>query len=404
LALRPAWRSGLSERLGLLEPAKPAGIWVHGASVGEVLAAAPLVERLVGGGCPTFASATTVSGRDLLRRILPDVASGLAPVDHPWCVEAALGRIAPKALVLVETELWPVWIAAARRRGIAVVVVSGRISDRSFSRYRRLRPLLAPTLRRIDLVGARSPRDAERFATLGARPEQIRVTGDLKLELPEDASRFHRLAPDLSEVLSSASFFVAGSTHPGEEAAALEALEACERGGLQLSLVLAPRALGRVDGVERELREAGRRVRRRSAPGGGPLAPGEVLLLDSLGELRSVFAAARAAFVGGTLVPVGGHNLLEPVLAGCPVLFGPHLAAVRESADLLLGCGAGQAVADRAGLARALVELLCDPESARARAERGRRALQEHRGSLGRSLDLIQEACARRESCSERGS
>ncbi|MDH5567773.1 MAG: hypothetical protein OEY15_14020, partial [Myxococcales bacterium] len=155
LALRPAWREGWRERIGAEGFPAPGSVWVHGASVGEISAAARLIDRLRERGQRVVASTTTLAGREVMRRSRPDVPCQLAPLDHPWCAEAALARVAPAALVLIETELWPFWIAAARRRAISLILVSARLSDRSYPRYRRLRPLLHSTLGRFDAIGVR---------------------------------------------------------------------------------------------------------------------------------------------------------------------------------------------------------------------------------------------------------
>lgn len=393
LALRPPWRTGLGERLGASPRADTGRLWVHGASVGEILAALPLADRLRAGGRRVLISTTTLTGREIVRRLRPELPSTLAPLDHPWCVARALARVRPEALLLVETELWPAWIAAASERRIPVLVVSGRISERSFPRYRRLRPLLRATFGRLAAVGARSDADAARFGELGVAKERISVTGDLKFELPEDGAS---LAPDLAAVLGDLPLVVAGSTHPGEEEAALEAFATAEAAGFAGGLVLAPRQPGRADEVAATARARGRTVRRRSVLGTQALATGEVLLLDTLGELAAVYTRARVALVGGTLAPVGGHNLLEPAHAGVPVLFGPYTANVREAANLLLSCGAGTRVPDRASLAPALVAALQDADGARRRGDAGRRAMAEHRGSVDRTLALVESVLSRK--------
>ncbi|MDX1650249.1 MAG: glycosyltransferase N-terminal domain-containing protein, partial [Myxococcota bacterium] len=378
LAVRPGLRVGLRERLGRHPGAGRRGaVWVHGASVGEIGAALGLVDALRARGEEVVASTTTVTGRARIRAARPDVPSGLAPLDHPWAAARALGRVRPSALLLIETELWPGWIAAAHDRGVPVVVVSGRISDRSLPRYRRLRRLLAPTLRRLAAVGARSREDAARFVALGVPEDRVRVTGDLKLEPPAKAP-----APpaELAAALAEVPVLVAGSTHPGEEEAALGALDAAERAGVALALVVAPRRPERFEAVAARLAGSGRRLRRRSRMEPGPLRPGEVLLLDSMGELGAVYGLAALAFVGGTLVPVGGHNILEPVQRDRPVLFGPHTGNVREAEALLRETGAGTRVEDAAGLAAATVARLRD-ERSQARAQAARRALEAHRGA-----------------------
>jgi 3-deoxy-D-manno-octulosonic-acid transferase len=385
--LRPRWRAGLGERLGA-HPAggMPAPIWVHGASVGEIRAALPLLDALAAHGHALVASTTTTTGRAVLREVRPGLAAGLAPLDHPWAVARALARVAPKALVFVEAELWPSWVRAADERGIALLVVSGRISERSFARWRRLPGALRGTLTRFRAIGAQSEADAARYVALGAPSERVSVCGDLKLDATPPGAPPAALAALLADV----PFVVAGSTHEGEEAAALAALEAAERAGPGAALVLAPRHPERFERAAEIVRASGRRLRRRSAAGAGSLAAGEVLLLDTLGELATLYAGARVAFVGGTLAPVGGHNLLEPALAGCPVLFGPHVERARESAALLLAAGAAEQVADADALARAVVAALADPGAARARGARARAALAAHRGASERAVALIE--------------
>jgi 3-deoxy-D-manno-octulosonic-acid transferase len=299
----------------------------------------------------------------------------------------------PRALVLIETELWPCFIAGAARRDVPVVLVSGRLSDRSFPRYRRIAALLRPTLRRLSAVGARTATDAERFAALGVPEARISVTGDLKLEVgatPPTPS------PDLEAALPDLPLLVAGSTHPGEEEAALRALDAVEQAGLPAALVLAPRHLDRTDAAIQAVQRSGRSAQRRSALPGRPLAAGEVLVLDTLGELASLYPRAAAAFVGGTLVPVGGHNVLEPVAAHRPVVFGPHTANVRYAVEILRECGAGLRVEDAEGLGRAWASLLVDPEAAGSRGEAGWREMQKHRGSAERAAELVVSALGAR--------
>jgi 3-deoxy-D-manno-octulosonic-acid transferase len=392
LALRPAWRVGLRERLGALPGIPPGAIWVHAASVGEILAASKVVDRLQAAGHAVFTSSVTPAGREVMRRVRPEVPCHFAPLDHPWCVEAALSRVRPAALVLIETELWPSWLAAAERRGIPVALVSGRLSDHSYPRYQRLQRIIGPALRRIAAIGARTDADAERFLALGAPPARVSVTGDLKLE-PADPAR--PLAPDLARVLGSVRLIVAGSTHPGEELAALAALAQVEQAGITAALVLAPRRLGRAEEITRIVRASGRSLRQRTRLDEASLQPGEVLLLDSVGELAPVYSRAEVAFVGGTLVPVGGHNVLEPVFAGRPVLFGPHTENARQAAEILEAVGAGIRVSDAADLARAMVALLGDPREAQRRGAEGLRALSAHRGSAERAARLIETLLVR---------
>ncbi|MCP5057402.1 MAG: 3-deoxy-D-manno-octulosonic acid transferase [bacterium] len=386
VALRPGWRTGLSERLGLRPPQSKgsAPIWIHGASVGEFQAALRLIDPLLARGEEVVATTTTATGRALARRVRPDLPSGLAPIDHPWSTMSALRRTAPLVLVLIETELWPSWISSASRLGIPVLVVSGRISDRSFPRYRRMQPLLASTFGRLAAIGSRTDVDAERFVALGVDSKKVEVTGDLKLAPP---SAPPHLDGELARALSATPCWVAGSTHPGEELAALRATQEVRARGEKLALVVAPRHPEKLDAAEAALRGAGAKLHRRSALAGALLEDGDVLLLDTLGELASLYGVAKAAFVGGSLVPVGGHNLLEPLQAGCPVLFGPHVANARESSRLLLEAGAGTQVSDGNALAGALARLLAEDQGRAVSA--GQLALGPHRAAVAETLALI---------------
>jgi len=403
LALKARWREGLGERLGKSTlQVSGGGIWVHGASVGEAMAATRLVEALRGEGRKVFFSTTTVTGRAVLQRIMPDVPVGLAPLDHPWCVDAAFAKLEPTALVLVETEIWPVRIAAAARRGLPVVIVSGRISDKSFPGYMRFRRCLASTMANIDAVGARSEVDAQRFVALGVPEERVCVTGDLKLEPPDQPAA---VAPEIAAFLANVQtadagstspglrLFVAGSTHAGEEELAVQVLEECKAKGYPVALALAPRHPERFDAVAASLREAGQQVTRRSElsceDAGSRLKAGEILLLDSVGELTGVYGLGSLAFVGGSLIPRGGHNVLEPLFEGCPVIFGPHMASARDAAELVCSLGAGEQVEDAASFIQVAVAALAEAQETRARGEQGREDLAAHKGSAARSANLV---------------
>jgi len=393
LMLRPSLRRGFRDRLGYRPAGHEGRIQVHASSVGEAKAATRLIRKLESNGHAVRATTSTVAGRELLERELPQMPSSLAPFDHPWLVDRALRSTRPRLSVLIETELWPFRIAAAARHDVPIVVASGRLSDRSFPRYRRIKRLLGPTLRRIDAVGARTDLDAERFVALGVPEERVRVTGDLKLDPPVEHPA---LAIDLIRALADDPVVIGGSTHPGEEEALLDAQEGAEKEGHGFVLVLAPRHVERARDVVRLCHQRQRRVHLRSELEGRHLVPGEVLVLDTLGELSALYATASVAFVGGTLVPVGGHNLVEPVHAGCPVLFGPHCENVRKIVEILEVGGAGQCVPSAADLVRVLVEYFDDLDACRVRGEIGREALEAHRGSVERTCSMIEEVLARR--------
>ncbi len=392
LLFKSSWRDGIAERLGWVPQIPSGAIWVHGASVGESLAATRVASALEEAGQEVLLTANTLTGRAVLRRRKPDLPSTLAPLDHPCCVALFFRRVAPRALVAVETEIWPMRIAAAHRRAVPTLIVSGRISDRSFPRYLKIRRWLAPTLSRIAAVGARSELDAERFRALGVPAERVHVTGDLKLEPPAAPAALALVLERLLEG-SDIPLLVAGSTHEGEEALALRALDAIEAAGGSAALVIAPRHPERFEEVAAELARSGRYILRRSRLEGASAnwAPGKVLLLDSVGELAAVYGRASLAFVGGSIAPRGGHNVLEPVFEGCPTLFGPHIDTARDAAELVTFIGAGEQVADGEALIEAVAVAFRDPEATRERGERGRRALAPSRGSAARSAELVLE-------------
>lgn len=403
--VRPGLRPHFAERLGrppaALEAALGGGegpIYVHAASVGEAKAALRLIDGLEAAGHPVVATTSTVGGRGVLAGDRPRGDAHLFPLDHPWAVERLLRRMRPSLSVLIETELWPNWIAGCARHGVPIVVASGRLSDRSFPRYRRVRRLLRPTLERVEAVGARTELDAERFVALGVPASRVAVTGDLKLDPPPDQPA---LSIDLIRALADCPVVIGGSTHEGEEAALLEAMAAAEKAGHGFVLVLAPRRVARCAEVVSLVAARGRRVVRRSELEGRHLVPGEVLVLDTLGELPALYATASIAFVGGTLAPVGGHNLVEPVHAGCPVLFGPRVENVRKIVEILELGDAGRKVPNAAGLAAELVAAFDDLEACRIRGEIGREALEAHRGSVEATRRLIEEVRARRAGASD---
>ena len=334
-AVRPSIRLGIRERMGGVPKVAPGAIWIHCASLGESRLVSLLSRELKQRGHRTFVSAQTAAGRDALRTESDAGEVSFAPFDHPWCVDRALDRIQPAALVLCETELWPTWIAAAESRGIPVGLVSARLSTGSMRRYRWVRRLMARTLGRVSSVGARSPLDAQRYVELGARAESVRVTGDLKQSIRPVAGA---MPPDLRPIWPEGPVLIAASTHAGEEAAALEAFEKIEQLEAAFYLVLAPRHLERVEEVANEITARGRSYQRRTALR-QQWDPGEVLLLDSHGELASLYASADAAFVGGTLVPAGGHDPLEAVRGGCGVVLGPHSEKIRHILQSLLAGG-----------------------------------------------------------------
>jgi 3-deoxy-D-manno-octulosonic-acid transferase len=381
--------AGLAERFGVLPRAarrlrRP--VWVHAASVGEVLAAEPLV-RAVRQRCPGVqlcVSTATVTGRETARARLPVDATMLLPLDVRGLVDRVMGAVQPRCLVLVETELWPALIRAAARRGVPCVLVSGRVSVRAAARYAWIAALTRAVLSRIDAFAMQTEGDAQRIVALGAPAERVQVTGSLKL-----ARRGAAVPAAAPATRGGRPMLIAASTHPGEERLVLDACARLWDAYPDLLLLVAPRRPERFDEVARLLEDLRIPYERRTRCQGLAQDGTRVVLLDTLGELPAWLPAARAVFVGGTIVPVGGHNVSEPALFGRPVAFGPHTEAVGAVADALLRGGAATRVGDAAELAAEWGRFLAHPEIAETMGSRGRSVIAAGAAVAERTFELV---------------
>ncbi len=390
------WRV-VSERLGLpaqvLVERGRGGIWIQAASVGELQIASLLARRLENHGqvaAPINISVTTTSARRLLLQAPPATGAAFTfPLDLPPVVARVVRRLRPALFVAVETEIWPNLFHRLRCQAVPIALVNGRISDRGLQRYRLFPGLMGHALGAVHLVCARTQEDARRFSELGVPAARIQVTGDLKMDRP--APQAAAVAAELQPWLTGRRVLVAGSTHAGEEDAALEAGRLAAAAGAPCTVVLAPRHLDRVGEVARLLEQAGvpwcRRSRMTVSP--PPADPLRVVLLDTHGELAGLYAAAHVALLGGTLVPVGGHNPLEAAAAGVPQISGPQRANVRDITASLEKSGALLAAADGGAAARLMAALLGDSEQATARGLQGRRLLDGQRGALERTVQAL---------------
>jgi len=396
-ALRPGliWRERLAR---LAQPAASPGaaagatLWVHAASVGEVQLAAVLIGavRSQSPGLAIVLSCQTATGRARAHELLPDVPLRYAPYDLPGAVRRCFAALRPAALILMETELWPNLLAEAARRRVPVLVASARLSSRSLRAHRMLRGLLRPAIERNVWVAAQSSEDAERFAALGVPPERLSVAGNLKFDRPAPLEA-HSRGKALRALFATRPVWVAGSTHPIEQAIVLDAhRRVCARYPDAL-LVLAPRHPPRFEESARQLQEQAWRYQRRSRELAGEpwVSDCQVLLLDTLGELMDFYAAADVAFVGGSLVPVGGHNLLEPAALALPLLSGPHQGNSPQVSRVLTQDGALGIVGNAEELAARLQALFASPALRRQQGEKARTAIEQHRGALQRLLTLI---------------
>lgn len=371
-------------------------IWVHAASVGEVRAAAPLVSALRQRDPqrPLIVTCFTASGREQAQRMFAGrVVVAQLPYDLKFCVRRWLGSVQPRLGIILETEIWPNLLLACGRAKIPLLMVSARMSERALRRYRRLRGLARPVLAQVGMIAAQTAADAECFRQMGVAAERLQVVGNLKFDI--------EFAPDLpaegqhlrTRLFGGNTVIVAGSTRENEELPVLRAFETLLAGRPECVLVLAPRHPERATAVAELVRAQGLAVYRRSQ-GETPLAAGGVLVLDAIGELTLFYAAADIAFVGGSLVPVGGHNLLEPAALGLPVITGPHLDNVRDVAGLLKDAGGLTVVKDAPALGKAFLWLAGDRATRRRIGQAAQQTVNANRGTLKHILALVETGAA----------
>ena len=372
-------------------------IWIHAVSVGEALTARALAEDLKTRypRLRLFLSTTTMAGQEVARRSLHHVdAVFYFPFDWAFIVRRTLGIVKPRVFIMMETEIWPNLLRTCRKRGVKTVVINGRISSRSYPRYRLIRPFFRRVLADVDRFCMQSEESARRLADLGADPARVTVTGSLKfdsLEVPsatahgrprERVLRFFRISPNRPVI-------IAGSTIRGEEAAFLRAFARMKTTMPNALAIVAPRQAERFGEVERLSREAGFVTARRSELPIDAEPRADVVVLDSLGELAQLYQVATAVFVGGSLVNQGGHNILEPAMFGKPIVFGPHMQNFQEIADAFITNGAAMQVQSERELDEALLTLVTDPVR-RARLGAAARALVEaNRGAKNKTLAVI---------------
>jgi len=388
----------LPDRFGFLKlPRMKASIWVHAVSVGEIKAVERLLERLRQQfpDTPLVVSTVTPAGQALARERSDIIHSTFYfPIDLPWCVRRVLDRIAPEIVVIAETEIWPNFLRECRIRGIRVMMINGRISDRSFNRYRLIRHWLERVLRDYTIIGMQSETDRQRIEAIGADPQRVTVLGNLKYDAvaagkPLDA-QLHKFMAGWQLI------WIAASTMPGEEQLVLDAFAELRKGHPDLKLIIAPRHANRFDAVATMLENARLRWKRRTELPDSGKRPGDVLLLDTIGELAALFHHATVVFIGGSLVATGGHNILEPARHRKPIVFGPHMENFRDMARMFLEAKAAIQIRNERHLAPAIEKLLVNPELALELGSNAHAVLLENAGATDRVLQLFQPVGARR--------
>jgi 3-deoxy-D-manno-octulosonic-acid transferase len=387
----------LPERRGVASQARPAGalIWFHAASVGEAAGLLTLVEALEAAHPDTAFLMTTgtVTSADAMAKRLPDrVIHQYVPVDRPQWVARFLDHWRPDLGVWMESDLWPTLVTEAHRRGVRLALVDGRLSVGAFQRWRRLGILARPLFAAFDLVLAASEDQARRFGALGCR--EVRFVGNLKAASTPPPVNDVAVAA-LRSMIGARPAWLAANTHPGEDAVVLDAHARLARSRPELLTVIVPRHVHRGDEIEATIRQRNLTVARRSR--GGTIGPEtDVYLADTMGELPAIYSAIPVTFLAGSIAPVGGHNPVEPAHCGTALLLGPLIPNNRDTADALLRAGAARPVEDADSLARAVADLLDDPEAAAAMAEAGQRVAAEGHAGLERIVAALAPLLPRR--------
>lgn len=387
------WREKLTGRIERRSPERPC-LWIHAVSVGEVLQLQGLIPALQAEhpDAELLLTVTTGTGYDVARTKFSRCTVAFFPLDFSWAVRRALRTVRPRLVVLVELELWPNFLLAARALGIPVALINARMSPRSYRGYRRLRPLVSRLLRSLHVVAAQTPEYAERLIALGAPEDRVMVTGNIKfdrVELRRDNPRTRELAEAFG-LQPGERVFIAGSTQETEEEAALETWRTLRSKFPELRLILVPRHKERFDDVARLVTDRGLPLCRRSLPA-TPASGQPVLLLDTLGELGACWGLADVAFVGGSLTQRGGQNMLEPAAYGAAVLFGPNTWNFKDIVGELLARDAAEVVRDGTELTAAVARLLRDGEFAAERGRRAREFVQTQQGATDRTVSLLSQ-------------
>jgi 3-deoxy-D-manno-octulosonic-acid transferase len=381
----------IDQRLGAGYPQLERCIWVHAVSVGEVVAAVPLIRALLSRypERPLLVTTVTPTGAARVAAIFgADVHHAYIPFEMPQAIDNFFASVNPEMALVLETEIWPNLYRGCGVRDIPLVLVSARISPKSVKNYRRLVPLFRETLSHGIIIAAQTEADAERFLSLGAAPERTRITGNIKfdIELPPDLAERGRSIRE--ELFGARPVWIAASTHEGEESVVLEAHQKLLELIPGLLLILVPRHPQRFaavrDLIDKQALSVVARTEARPCE-----TTVDVFLGDTMGEMTLFYAASDVAFVGGSLTPIGGHNLLEPAALGIPLVSGPHVFNAQEIADMFIETGACSLAEDAEQLAGAVGELLSDCHKAKERGELGRRILERNRGALKRLLEMI---------------
>ncbi len=390
-------RTAFLERMGLKgwqSVGEERPFWIHTVSVGEVLSTGPFVRKLkkLVPDLPIAISSITPAGRATAETEFRDGERILCfPFDYPLPVWLALRNVHPRCFVATETEIWPYFLLMIGRRGVPAAILNGRMSETSCRRFGWFRFFLRHVLRSVHVFAMQSRTDCHRIIRIGADPRRVFLTGNMKFDVPvpDDGEERGRALREEMGWTEDCPVLVAGSTHEGEEKLLIDVYAALKKEVPGFKMILAPRHPERCEDLQRVCEKESFAIGRRTQRKGAGAEPVDVLLLDTMGELAGVYAAADLVFLGGTFVPIGGHNPLEPILYKKPVLFGPHTEKITDTARALLEVGGGIRVEDRDELLEEAGRLIEDPEHRRSTGRAAFGILAEHRGATERNLAIL---------------
>lgn len=378
------------QRSGHVSPSKKEVIWAHCASVGEVLAAESLLKQLQARHPDKQLVVTTMTatGAAQVKQRLPEARQYLLPLDLPWNTDRFIHTLKPRLALIFETEIWPNLIHSCKKMQVPIMVANGRLSEKAIKAYRKIRPLMAEALSKVDMIAAKSEQDAERFIQLGFAEECMKVTGSIKYDL-EPPADLQKQANTLRGLWGDRPVWIAASTHEGEDEPLLAAHQRLLKTHPEALLILVPRHPQRFDAVAEMIKVQGLSFSRRSQE--QPVhRQTQVYLGDTLGEMLLLYAAADIAFVAGSLVPIGGHNLLEPAALKIPIITGPHLKNFAEVAELLRQEGGLCEVQQVDQLLDELLQFFREPAQGQQRAQAAFRVVKANRGALQKQLELAE--------------
>lgn len=387
----PDYRQRIAERFMLNKVATPIDIWLHGVSLGEVVAATPLIEQLLAKQYRLLITTMTPAGSQYVQHKFAErVAHQYVPYDLPWCTKRFFKAWRPRVGIIMETELWPNLIHAAFQADIPVALMNARISDKAFQQYQKVGFFFKPVLERLRFIGAQSELDAQRYRDLGASPEAVAMLGNMKFDLISPPPLTEQLASFKSTWGSHRPVFIAASTHDDEEKQLLDHLKRLQQAIPEIILLIAPRRPERFNEVFQLCQRQGWKTARRSQAHALDTST-EVFVLDSLGELLGFYQLSDYAFVGGSLVPIGGHNVLEPIAVNVPTLCGPFMQNSKTICTDLKKANALQWSSDVEDLVQRLIHLYQHPEENKAQTLHATAVLKANQGTVVKYISCVEQ-------------